>query len=129
MYKNELFFSKEIGYMELEYRALFSEYIARNVVSEHGGQSFWNGDCELQALQVTIRLIGEWYRRGETVFNGLNEYFATRCIKYTPGRSKPIYRFSGGQDVQLEFDKEQNAIHLVYAVYGFNDDYFYNGTD
>lgn len=128
MYKNELFFSKEIGYKELEYRTLFSEYIARNVVSEHGGQSCWNGDCELQALQVTIRLIWELYGRGETVFNGLNEYFATRCIKYTPGRSKPIYRFSGGQDVQLEFDKEQNAIHLVYAVYGFNDDYF-NGTD
>lgn len=129
MYKNELFFSKEIGYKELEYRTLFSEYIARNVVTEHGGQSFWNGDCELQALQVAIRLTGELYERGEAVFNGLNEYFATRCIKYTPGRSKPIYRFSGGQDVQITHDWRQNIIILTYAVRGFDDDYFYNGTD
>ncbi len=129
MYKNELFFSKEIGYKELEYRTLFSEYIARNVMTEHGGQSFWNGDCELQALQVAIRLTGELYERGEAVFNELNEYFATRCIKYTPGRSKPIYRFSGGQDVQITHDWRQNIIILTYAVRGFDDDYFYNGTD
>lgn len=129
MYKNELFFSKEIGYKELEYRTLFSEYIARNVVTEHGGQSFWNGDCELQALQVAIRLTGELYERGEAVFNGLNEYFATRCIKYTQGRSKPIYRFSGGQDVQITHDWRQNIIILTYAVRGFDDDYINNGTD
>lgn len=128
MWKKELIFSKKIENLRLSYIALFDDYIARNVVSEHGGQSCWNGDSRLQILAVDIRLIGELAGRGEVIYNGLNEYFTLRCKEYRLSRSKPIYRFSGGQDVQLEYDKEQNAIHLVYAVYGFNDDYF-NGTD
>lgn len=129
MYKSELTLSKEIGDVEVEYSVLFSEYIARNVVTEHGGKSFWNGDCELKALGVGFRLTGELTGRGEAIYNGLSEYFAKRCVKYAPGRSKSFYRFSGGQDVQLTHDVQQNIVFLMYAVYGFDDDYVNNETD
>lgn len=130
MYKSELTLSKEIEDVVVEYGAAFSDYIARNVMTEHGGQSFWNGDCKLLALHAGFMLTGDLTERGEIIYNGLNEYFTQKCNQYTLGSSRPIYRFSGGQDVQLEYDKEQNAIILKYAVYGFNNDYYINnGTD
>ena len=126
-------FNKYINDVRVDYCAIFDRYIAINAVSEYGGESLWNTDAELMNLIIALNFAEDLAGKGETIYSGLREYFASHCTNNIKGLSPEgynacLFNLKNSKLLLLVHFKDYKEEAVVFVYYNntevFTDEMF-----